>query len=83
MAENWRYCATNAPLNTPCKQWLVAVKSGAHKEEQASDIPAFHHALMVSHGVAPRSADELPRYGQAPDSATRPFSIQSTEWLVR
>ncbi len=82
LAEHWRYCAPDAPLTNPCKQWLVGPSLGA-KTEQSSDIPAYNHAWMRSHGVKPRPHTEVPRYGQAPESATRPFSVQTAEVLVR
>ena len=82
LTEHWRYCATNAPLTTPCKQWLLTSQLGEAKE-QATDVPAFNQAWMLSHGAPPRPSDEVPRFGQAPESATRPFTVQTAELLIR
>lgn len=82
LAEHWRYCAPNAPLTNPCKQWFMGAGAGKNTE-QSTDIPAYNNAWMLSHGVKPRPNTEVPRYGQAPESALRPFALQTAVMLAR
>jgi len=38
-AENWRYCAANAPLNSPCKAWVSAYLAGHAPATDAQEVP--------------------------------------------
>ena len=50
-AENWRYCAANAPLNSPCKAWVSAYLAGntrvAALEAAAGQVRA---QVVLDHG---------------------------------
>jgi hypothetical protein len=82
-AENWRYCAANAPISSPCKAWVSAYLAGNAPDTDPQEVPRFLSDNALSLKLNPISKGELPTFGEASYSAVQPFLKVSTTVLVR
>jgi hypothetical protein len=82
-AENWRYCAANAPMSTPCKAWVSAYLAGHAPEQDPHEVPRYMADNALSLTLNPVSRGELPAFGEPRYSAVQPFLKVSTTVLVR
>lgn len=82
-AENWRYCAANAPMSTPCKAWVSAYLAGHAPEQDPQEVPHYMADNTLSLKLNPVSRGALPSFGEPSYSAVQPFLKVSTTVLVR
>jgi|GEM_PF-1399850 hypothetical protein len=82
-AENWRYCAANAPLNTPCKAWVSAYLSGHAPEIDHQEIPKYVSESTLSQTLNPVSRGDMPSFGTPLQNALQPFTKVSLNVIVR
>jgi len=82
-AENWRYCAANAPLNTPCKAWVSAYMAGHAPEADPQEIPRYMADNALSLQLNPVSRGDVPSFGTPIHTAAQPFLKVSTTVIVR
>ena len=82
-AENWRYCAANAPLNTPCKAWVSAYLAGHAPEADPQEIPRYMSDNAFSLQLNPVNRSDIPSFGTPIRTAAQPFLKVSTTVIVR
>jgi hypothetical protein len=83
-AENWRYCAANAPLNTPCKDWVSAYLAGHAPETDPQEIPSYmSDNAAFSLQLNPVNRSDIPSFGTPIQTAAQPFLKVSTTVIVR
>ena len=82
-ADNWRYCAANAPMSTPCKAWVSAYLAGNTPEQDPHEVPRYMADNTLSLKLNPVSRGELPSFGEPSYSAVQPFLKVSATVLVR
>jgi len=59
-AENWRYCAANAPLNSPCKAWVSAYLAGHAPATDAQEVPRYQaDSALARHLSASHRSNHL------------------------
>ena len=82
-AENWRYCAANAPMSAPCKAWVSAYLAGHAPDTDPQEVPRYVADNSLSLSLNPVSRGELPSFGEPSYHAVQPFLKVSTTVLVR
>jgi hypothetical protein len=82
-AENWRYCAANAPLNTPCKAWVSAYLAGREPEVDHQEVPRYMSDTALSQTLNPVSKGDVPSFGTPTHQAVQPFTKVSMTVIVR
>ena len=82
-AENWRYCAANAPESTPCKAYVASALSGNLPLSDSAEVPRYASATPVSLTVNPLHSGDVPSFGYTPASALQPFLQMTASILVR
>jgi hypothetical protein len=82
-AENWRYCAANAPMSAPCKAWVSAYLAGHAPETDPQEVPRYAADNTLSLTLNPVSRGELPSFGEPSYHAVQPFLKVATTVLVR
>ena len=82
-AENWRYCAANAPLNTPCKAWVSAYLAGHAPQADPQEIPRYMSDNAFSLQLNPVNRSDIPSFGTLIHTAAQPFLKVSTTVIVR
>lgn len=82
-AENWRYCAANAPLNTPCKAWVSAYLAGHAPEVDHQEVPRYMSDTALSQTLNPVSKADVPSFGTPMNHAAQPFAKVSLSVIVR
>ena len=82
-AENWRYCAANAPMSAPCKAWVSAYLAGHAPDTDPQEVPRYVADNTLSLSLNPVSRGELPSFGEPSYHAVQPFLKVSTTVLVR
>jgi hypothetical protein len=82
-AENWRYCAANAPLTAPCKAWVSAYLAGHAPQTDPQEVPRYVADKALSLNLNPVSRGEWPSFGEPSYHATQPFLKVTSNLLVR
>ena len=82
-AENWRYCAANAPLNTPCKAWVSAYLAGHAPEVDHQEVPRYLSDTVLSQTLNPVSKGDVPSFGTPMTHASQPFAKVALTVIVR
>ncbi|MSQ66090.1 MAG: hypothetical protein EXR37_07110 [Limnohabitans sp.] len=82
-AENWRYCAANAPMSAPCKAWVSAYLAGHAPETDPQEVPRYLADNTLSLSLNPVSRGDLPSFGEPSYRAVQPFLKVSSTVLVR
>jgi hypothetical protein len=82
-AENWRYCAANAPLSAPCKAWVSAYLAGHAPETDPQEVPRYVADHTLSLSLNPVSRGELPSFGEPSYHAIQPFLKVTSTVIVR
>jgi hypothetical protein len=82
-AENWRYCAANAPLNSPCKAWVSAYLAGHAPATDAQEVPRYQADSALARHLSAYHRSDIPAYGAPSLRAQQPFAQNAGLVIVR
>lgn len=82
-AENWRYCAANAPLNTPCKAWVSAYLAGHAPATDAQEVPRYQADSALAQQLSTYHRTDIPAFGAPSLRAQQPFAQTAALVIVR
>lgn len=82
-AENWRYCAANAPLNTPCKAWVAAYLAGHAPATDAQEVPRYQADSALAQQLSTYHRTDIPGFGAPSLRAQQPFAHSTALVIIR
>ncbi|MFM7802212.1 MAG: hypothetical protein ACKO69_08755 [Limnohabitans sp.] len=80
-AENMRYCAASAPVNSPCKLWLAAFLAGRPPANNPQEMPRYQADSTLARQLSAYHRSDIPGYGAPSLLSQQPFA-QTASWVI-